>query len=122
MAVTRPLLLQALAHGVLATALCGLGLGLLLLPQRRFQRPLAQGVIHVHLASDGGLRLLNQPLASAELLRLLNAPNLQRRAVRLRVVPDPDTPWGDVRHLLTQLEPLPFTLELQLPATPRSAG
>lgn len=120
--MSRLLLLQALAQGVLATALCGLALGLLLLPQRRLQRPLAQGVIRVHLAADGGLRLWNQPVASSELLRLLNAPTLQRRAMRLRVVPDPDTPWGDVRRLFTQLEPLPLILELQLPATPRSAG
>ena len=39
--MNRPLLLQALAHGLVATALCGLALGLMLLPQqRRLQRSL----------------------------------------------------------------------------------
>jgi hypothetical protein len=120
--MNRLLLLQALAHGFLATVLCGFAVGLLLLPQRQVQRPLSQGVISLHVAADGGLRLWNQPVASAELLSLLQAPAARRPAMRLRVVPDPDTPWGDVRRLLTQLESLPLSLEIQLPATPRSAG
>ncbi len=118
----RALQLQALAHGVLATALCGLALGLVLLPQRWLQRSQAQGVISLHLAADGGLRLWNQPMASSEIQRLLMAPSLRGRAVRLRIVPDPDTPWGDVRRLLNQLAPLPLSLELQLPAPPSPAG
>ena len=118
----RALQLQALAHGVLATALCGLALGLVLIPQRFLQRPQAQGVISLHLAADGDLRLWNQPIASGELQRLLTAPRLRRRAVRLRIVPDPDTPWGDVRRLLDQLDPLPLTFELQLPAPPLPDG
>jgi hypothetical protein len=114
--VVRALHVQAVAHGLLGSALCGLALGLLLLPQRWLQRPQAQGVISLHLAADGGLRLWNQPIASGELQRLLALPSLRRRAVRLRIVPDPDTPWGDVRRLLSQLDPLPLSLELQLPA------
>jgi hypothetical protein len=112
----RALQLQAVAHGLLATALCGFALGLVLLPQRLLQRPQRQGVINLHLAADGGLRLWNQPIASGELERLLTAPSLRRRAVRLRIVPNPNTPWGDVRRLLDQLDPLPLSLELQLPA------
>lgn len=118
----RALQLQAVAHGVLATVLCGLAMGLLLLPQRWLQRPQSQGVISLHLAADGGLRLWNQPIAPGQLQRLLTAPNLRRPAVRLRIVPDPDTPWGDVRRLLNQLDPLPLTLELQLPALSPPAG
>ncbi|MEX0587833.1 MAG: hypothetical protein WD136_01120 [Cyanobium sp.] len=114
--------LQAVAHGALATALCGLAMGLLLLPQRLLQRPQAQGVVSLHLAADGGLRLWNQPIASGELKRLLAAPSLRRRMLRLRIVPDPDTPWGDVRRLFDQLTPLPLSLELQLPAPPPSSG
>jgi hypothetical protein len=98
------------------------GLAVLLLPQRWQQRPMAQGVVSVHLAADGRLRLWNQPVASAELVRLLATPELRRRLVRLRIVPDPDTPWGDVRRLLTQLDSLPLSLELQLPAPAQSAG
>lgn len=114
--------LPALGHGLLATALCGVGLAVLLLPQRWQQRPMAQGVVSVHLAADGRLRLWNQPVASAELVRLLATPELRRRLVRLRIVPDPDTPWGDVRRLLNQLDSLPLSLELQLPAPAQSAG
>ena len=70
--MNRPLLLQALSHGLLATALCGLALGLVLLPQqRRLQRSLAEGVISLNVAADGQLRLLNQPIAAAELPGLL---------------------------------------------------
>jgi hypothetical protein len=61
-------------------------------------------------------------MASSEIQRLLMAPSLRGRAVRLRIVPDPDTPWGDVRRLLNQLAPLPLSLELQLPAPPSPAG
>jgi hypothetical protein len=118
----RALQLQAFSHALLATALCGLALGLVLLPQRVLQRPQLQGVISLHLAADGGLRLWNQPITSGELERLLTAPSLRRRAVRLRIVPNPDTPWGDVRRLLDQLDPLPLSLELQLPAPLTPAG
>ena len=114
--------LPALGYGLLATALCGLGLAVLLLPQRWQQRPMAQGVVSVHLAADGRLTLWNQPVASAELLRRLASPSVRRRLVRLRIVPDPHTPWGDVRRLLTQLDSLPLPLELQLPASPPPAG
>ena len=67
--MNRYWLLQPFSHAVLATALCGLAMGLLLLPQVRLQRPMAQGVISIHLAADGGLRLWNQPIAAAELRR-----------------------------------------------------
>ena len=118
----RALQLQAVSHGLWATALCGLALGLVLLPQRVLQRRQLQGVISLQLAADGGLHLWNQPITSSELARLLTAPNLRSRAVRLRIVPNPHTPWGDVRRLLDQLDPLPVSLELQLPAPHPSAG
>ncbi len=120
--MNRPLLLDALGHALLATTLCGLALGLMVLPQRRLQRSMTQGVISLHVAVDGGLRLWNQPVAPAQLQRLLATPAMRRQAVRLRVVPDPGTPWGDVYRLLRQLDPLPLSVELQLPATSPSAG
>ena len=121
--MNRPLLLQALAHGLLATALCGLALGLVLLPQqRRLQRSLAEGVISLNVAADGPLRLLNQPIAAAELPGLLAEQVRRSRPVRLRLVPDPDTPWAEVRRLLSQLDSLPLFLEIQLPAPAAAAG
>lgn len=121
--MSRPLLVQALIQALLATALCGIALGLLLLPQqRRLQGSLAGGVISIHLAADGQLRLLNQPIAAAALPGLLARHARQRRPARLRIVPDPDTPWGDVRRLISQLESLPRRLEIQLPAIASPAG
>ena len=121
--MNRPLLLQALAHGLLATAICGLALGLMLLPQqRRLQRSLAEGVISLNVAADGQLRLLNQPIAAAELPGLLAEQVRRRRPVRLRLVPDPDTPWVEVRRLLSQLDSLPLFLEIHLPAPAAAAA
>lgn len=120
--MSRAWLLQPLSHAVLASALCGLTMGLLLLPQVGLQRPMSEGVISLHLAADGGLMLWNQPIAAAELRRLLAAPSLRSRANRLRIVPDPHTPWGDVRRLLSQLDSLPLTIEIQLPSPTPKAG
>ncbi len=120
--MSRPLLVQALIQALLATALCGIALGLLLPQQRRLQASLAGGVISIHLAADGQLRLLNQPIAAAALPGLLARHARQRRPARLRIVPDPDTPWGDVRRLISQLESLPHPLEIQLPALASPAG
>ncbi|MEB3327128.1 MAG: hypothetical protein VKI39_05405 [Synechococcus sp.] len=121
--MNRALLITSLVHGLLATALCGLALGLLLLPQqRRLQSSLAEGVISLNLAADGQLRLLNQPIAAAELPGLLTDHLRRRRLARLRLVPDPDTPWGEVRRLLSQLESLPLSLEIQLPGPSPAAG
>ena len=109
--------LAALALGVsaLATALCGLGLGLLLLPQRLLQRPLQQGVVSLHLEPSGSLRLYNQPLPAADLADVL--ATVRNRGARLRLIPDPDTPWATVQRQALLLERAALPLELQLPAT-----
>lgn len=120
--MNRALLLQAFGQMGLATALCGLAFGLLLLPQRLLQRPFGDGVVTLLHAPDGTLRLLNQPVTAAELRSLLAAAAMRRRVAVVRLVPDPATPWAEVRRLLSQLEPLPIPLELQLPTAPVGAG
>lgn len=107
--------LQALACGGLATALCALASGLLLLPQRLAQRPLAQGVIAVQLAPDGGLRLWHQPISPGQLRSILAVAAQRRPPPRLRLVPDPRLPWGEVRRALALFHREPLSLELQLP-------
>ena len=105
---------MALGISAMATALCGLGLGLLLLPQRLLQRPLQQGVVSLHLEPSGSLRLYNQPLRAAEGAWVLAAP--RRRGARLRLIPDPATPWASVQRQALQLDRAALPLELQLPA------
>ena len=59
---------------------------------------------------------------AAELPGLLAEQVRRSRPVRLRLVPDPDTPWAEVRRLLSQLDSLPLFLEIQLPAPAAAAG
>lgn len=114
-AATTPLLLAGL-QGLLASAICGFTLALLLLPQRLAQQPLLhQGVISLHVAADGSLRLWQQPLARAELLPLLNAAAQRRPGSRLRVSADVELPWGELRRRLQELRRGPLPVELHLP-------
>ena len=53
---------RALGSSVVAFCLCLGTTALLLLPQWQQQRPARDGVIVIHLAADGGLRLWNQPI------------------------------------------------------------
>jgi biopolymer transport protein ExbD len=110
---------DGLALGALATALAAAGLALVLLPQARAQRPALQGVVTLAVDRQGGLRVWNQPLAPQRLPDLLEQAQRraghQRRRVRLRLLPDPDVPWGTVHGLITRLESSGLPLELQLP-------
>lgn len=116
--------LAAVLQALLAAALCGFSLALLLLPQRLLQRPLSQGVVSLHVAADGQLRLWHQPVGRPELAAFLKATAQRRPASRLRVIPDPQVSWGRLRPVLRELERGPLPLELQLPlpsATPPRA-
>jgi hypothetical protein len=106
----------AIGWGATALSLCGFGAGLLLLPQRLLQRPLAAGVIAVHLEPGGQLRLWQKPTAAAELEGVLEAAGRRRSPPRLRLVPDPRVPWGEVRQALVTLDRGVLPVELQLPA------
>jgi hypothetical protein len=108
-----------LAWAGLATALCGFALGLLLLPQRLLQQPLHQGVLTLHVGADEGLWLWHQPIKHSELEPFLRAAADRRPGIRLRVVPDPELPWGTLQNLLQQLQQGPLPLELQLPNVKR---
>ena len=118
--------LASLATASLATALLGLvlggfALGLLLLPQRLLQRPLAEGVIALHIEPQGRLRVWNQPISLAALKTLLAAA-ARKPGAKLRLVPSPQTPWGEVSRLVTLFERGDLPLELQLPVPASGPG
>lgn len=105
-----------LAWSVVGVSLCGLVAGLLLLPQRLLQRPMAEGVIAVHLEPGGRMRLWHQPITPAALSGFLAAAARRQPPPRLRLVPDPQLPWGEVRRAMALLDRASLPLELQLPA------
>ena len=109
--------LLPLAWSVVAVALCGLAAGLLLLPQRVLQRPLAEGVITVHLEPGGALRLWHQPTTPEALATVLAAAARRRPPPPLRLVPDPQLPWAEVRSALVRFHDGSLPLELQLPVS-----
>jgi hypothetical protein len=118
--------LESLATASLATALLGLavggfGLALLLLPQRLLQRPLAEGVIALHIEPQGRLRVWNQPISLAALKALLAAA-ARKPGTKLRLVPSPQTPWGEVSRLAAFFERGDLPVELQLPVPASGPG
>jgi hypothetical protein len=120
--ITRsPAAVLALTWATLATALCGFALGLLLLPQRLLQQPLHQGVLTLHVGADQDLWLWHQPISRQELEPFLRAAAQRRPGSRLRVIPDPQLPWGALQNLLQDLQQGPLPLELQLPVPPAPA-
>jgi hypothetical protein len=108
--------LDGLAPGALGVALSFLLLGLVVLPQRRAQRPGSEGVVTLHLEADGGLRLWNRRVSETELNALLrDAARRPGPPPRLRLIPDAAVPWGAVRERLETLAEGDLPLELQLP-------
>jgi hypothetical protein len=117
--MTRPsAITDGLAYGALSTALALFAVGLLLIPQRLAQRPAHAGVVALHLAPDGGLRLWNRPISGPQLPQVLRDAGRLDRRTRIRLIPDPSTPWGVVQSVLPLLEisALPFEVELPRPS------
>lgn len=106
---------EGLAHGLLATGVALFGFALLLLPQQLAQRPAHQGVVVIHLAADGGLRLWNRPIRAQQLPSLLAQARRINPGARVRIVPESATPWGVVQQLLPLLEVGALPFEVQLP-------
>jgi biopolymer transport protein ExbD len=106
----------ALAYGGCGVTVAGLALALLLLPQQLALRSMQQGVIQLNVLADGSLRLWNQPVSEGQLQALLRRASTRPGWQRLRLVPDPGAPWGQVLRLIDQLDDRGLPLELQLPA------
>jgi biopolymer transport protein ExbD len=107
--------IDALALGAMATGLLLLTLGLVVMPQRLAQRPASQGLIRLHLAPDGQLRLWNQPIQADQVIPLLCRLGSTSGHPTVRVVPDAGVPWGSVQQLMGRLGRTDLPLELQLP-------
>jgi biopolymer transport protein ExbD len=114
-AVAQPHAIEALALGLMGTALVLLTLALSVVPQRLAQRPASAGVILLRLDSRGQLRLWNHAVAPQQLTAVLKRLAQQRSDLRLRLVSDPQVPWGAVQQLVARLDSGPLPLELQLP-------
>jgi hypothetical protein len=106
---------DGLAYGALATALALFTMGLLLVPQLLAQRPAHAGVVALHLAPDGGLRLWNRPISGQQLPQVLRDAGRLNPQARIRLIPDPSTPWGVVQSVLPLLEISALPFEVQLP-------
>lgn len=114
-AVAQPHAIEALALGLMGIGLALLTLALSVVPQRLAQRPARAGVIVLRLDSRGQLRLWNHAVAPQELTAVLKRLAQQRSDLRLRLVSDPQVPWGAVQQLVARLDTGPLPLELQLP-------
>jgi hypothetical protein len=108
--------LDGLSVGAVSVALGLLLVALVVVPQRRAQRPGAEGVLALHLEADGRLRLWNRRLEENDLSALLRTAS-QRPGPppRLRLIPDPAVPWGAVRERMEALAAFDLPLEVQLP-------
>lgn len=114
----KPLnIVDALGLSLVSSCLALLTCALVVLPQRIAQRPAQRGILALHLAADGGLRLWNRPVRAQELAELLPrlADHPDRNPPVLRLLPDPAVPWGVVRQAAVGLEASGVALELQLP-------
>jgi hypothetical protein len=107
--------LDAAALGAMATGLALLTLALVLVPQRLAQRPASQGIVSLHLGADGRLRLWNQPVPPGQLAAVLKGLEDGPGQPTLRLIPDPEVPWGAVQQLMERLGRSDLPLELQLP-------
>jgi biopolymer transport protein ExbD len=108
--------LPALAYGGCGVTVAGFALALLLLPQQLALRPMQQGVLHLQVQADGSLRLWNQPVSESHLRALVRGASARPGWQRLRLVPDPGAPWGQVLRLIDLLDDRGLPLELQLPS------
>lgn len=113
--------LDGFALGLLSTCLTFSGIFTLLFSQRLAQRPAQDGVLTFHLGYTGDLRLWNKPIQPQDIPSLMK--RAQYRSSRIgtlivRIIPDPDVPWGMTQAMVERLRPPPsqkWTLQLQLP-------
>ncbi|MEB3319270.1 MAG: hypothetical protein VKO39_14170 [Cyanobacteriota bacterium] len=112
----------AIALGLVSTVASGVALVAILLAQRVAQRPAFEGVMVVHLSQGGELRLWHQPIRPQDMPVLLEralARTAPATPLVVRLVPEPEVPWGVVTVMLQRLRPPAgqgsWTLQLQLP-------
>jgi hypothetical protein len=114
--------LTAIGLGLVSTVASGVVLLIIVCAQIVAQRPALEGVMVVHLSQRGELRLWNQPIRPQDMPVLLERALARSGAARplvVRLVPEPEVPWGVVTVMLQRLRPPAdqrgWTLQLQLP-------
>ncbi|MFN9058055.1 MAG: hypothetical protein ACK5W5_13900 [Cyanobacteriota bacterium] len=115
-------LLDGIALALLSTTLTLVALWMILCVQKVAQQPAAAGIMTVRLDRQGGLRLWNQPIRSQELDGLCADAEARTRGsapLIVRLIPDPQVPWGVIHRMLSRLQPSEpqrsWILQLQLP-------
>ncbi|MFN9546055.1 MAG: hypothetical protein ACK6AD_03145 [Cyanobacteriota bacterium] len=114
--------LTAISLVLLSTLATGALLLVLSCAQIVAQRPASRGVLVVHLGKEGGLRLWHQPIRPQEIPVLLERARTRSGTsspLVVRLIPEPEVPWGAVNVMLNRLRPPmlrpSWTLQLQLP-------
>jgi hypothetical protein len=90
--------------------------------QRWAQKPAVDGVMTFHLSGNGDLRLWNQPIRPQDVPSLLERAHARGKGsapMVVRLIPDPQVPWGVIQVMLSRLRPNPpqqsWILQLELP-------
>ena len=111
---------RALGYSVVSLCLTLGATAMLLFPQWQQQRPASDGLIVIHLAADGGLRLWNQPIERSMIPALLTRLNRLDPDTRIRLSLAPQVSWGIVQDLIPFFDSSSLDVDLQLPAAKRS--
>jgi hypothetical protein len=117
-----PKALTALGLAMVSTMACFVSLLLINTIQILKQRPAFQGLIVIHLSSQGELWLWNQQIRPQELPLLMERLRIRRPSPAptvVRLVPERGVPWGVVHQVLERVRPIrpadAWSLQLQLP-------
>lgn len=121
-AVMSPSAHDAIGLSLLSTALTAFVLWAVVCTQKLAQQPAGEGVMAFHLGRSGDLRLWNQPIRPQDvpvLLERAQARGNDAPPLVVRLIPDPQVPWGAIQSMLDRLRPTSaqkgWTLQLQLP-------
>ncbi|WP_094510737.1 hypothetical protein [Synechococcus sp. MW101C3] len=107
---------QGLWLALLGAALSLFSMALLLLPQQLAQAPAHRGLVVLHLAADGRLRLWNRTVNPGQLPALLQEARRINAQARVRLIPSPTTSWGLVQRFLPLLDASALPFDVQLPS------
>jgi hypothetical protein len=115
-------LLDGISLALLSTTCTAVAVWGILTSQKVAQKPAAEGTLTFHLSRHGDLRLWNQPIRSEDVLGLLERAKARSKGpppLVVRLIPDPQVPWGVIHRMLSRLQPTSpqgsWILQLQLP-------
>ncbi|MFN6340669.1 MAG: hypothetical protein ACK41W_18370 [Cyanobacteriota bacterium] len=119
---STPSFRDAIGMALLSTTLLALAFWGITLSQVLERQPAHEGVMTFRLSRGGELRLWNQPVRPQDISLLLERAATRARGpsgLVVRLIPDPEVPWGVTHRFLNELRPVasqqPWILQLQLP-------